>query len=77
MVSVTRLQRLDFAESAVVHSDEMKAALIVGDEKSVEAQVRALAEAGATDLWAQPIGAGDDRRASLRRTMSLLRELAR
>ena len=33
MVSVTRLQRLDFAESAVVHSDEMKAALIVGDQE--------------------------------------------
>src|SRR5438067_13484278 len=33
VVSVTRLQRLDFAESAVVHSDEMKAALIVGDQE--------------------------------------------
>jgi F420-dependent oxidoreductase-like protein len=51
------------------------AAAIVGDERSVEAQIRALADAGATDLWAQPIGAGDDFRASLERTMSVLRGL--
>src|SRR5437016_7237982 len=34
VVSVTRLQRLDFAEAAVIHPDEMKAALIVGDQES-------------------------------------------
>src|SRR5438132_2955853 len=33
VVSVTGLQRLDFTSSAVVHSYEMKAALIVGDQE--------------------------------------------
>src|SRR5437016_6397812 len=34
VVSVTSLQRLDFAESAVVHSDEVEAALIVGYQEA-------------------------------------------
>src|SRR5439155_4073226 len=34
VVSVTSLQRLDFAESAVVHTDEVEAALIVGHQEA-------------------------------------------
>ena len=53
---------------------------IVGDEDSVRVQLEELLAAGATDIWAQPIGVGDDRarRAdSVRRTRSLLSALAR
>ena len=60
---------------AVGGASDPGAAAIVGDEASVEAQLRALLDAGATDIWAQVIPAGDDRRASLRRTMDLLRAL--
>jgi F420-dependent oxidoreductase-like protein len=52
-------------------------AAIVGDETAVEVQLRALVDAGATDIWAQAVPVGDDPRASLRRTRDLLRELAR
>jgi F420-dependent oxidoreductase-like protein len=52
-------------------------AAIVGDEASVEAQLRGLLDAGATDIWAQMVPAGDDPRASLRRTRALLSGLAR
>jgi F420-dependent oxidoreductase-like protein len=52
-------------------------AAIVGDERSVEAQLRALVEAGATDIWANPVPVGDDVRGSLRRTRELLSDLAR
>jgi F420-dependent oxidoreductase-like protein len=51
-------------------------AAIVGDEASVAAQLTALADAGATDLWAAPFPVGDDRRASRARTVDLLRSLA-
>jgi alkanesulfonate monooxygenase SsuD/methylene tetrahydromethanopterin reductase-like flavin-dependent oxidoreductase (luciferase family) len=50
-------------------------AAIVGDEASVAAQVEALFEAGATDVWAAPFAVGDDRKASRRRTRDLLASL--
>jgi alkanesulfonate monooxygenase SsuD/methylene tetrahydromethanopterin reductase-like flavin-dependent oxidoreductase (luciferase family) len=52
---------------------------IVGDEVSVRTQLRGLLDAGATDIWAQPIPVGqdrDERKASSHRTRELLRELA-
>jgi alkanesulfonate monooxygenase SsuD/methylene tetrahydromethanopterin reductase-like flavin-dependent oxidoreductase (luciferase family) len=52
-------------------------AVIVGDEDSVAAQVLALFEAGATDLWAAPFAVGDDPAASRARTRALLARLAR
>jgi F420-dependent oxidoreductase-like protein len=52
-------------------------AVLVGDEDSVAAQVRALFEAGATDLWAAPFVVGDDAAASRARTRALLASLAR
>jgi F420-dependent oxidoreductase-like protein len=51
-------------------------AAIVGDEASVVAQIQALFDAGATDVWAAPFPVGDDRSASRARTRALLRELA-
>ena len=50
-------------------------AAIVGDEKSVAAQLQSLLDAGATDVWAAVFAVGDDRSASRRRTMALLKEL--
>jgi hypothetical protein len=41
----------------------------------VTAQIEALFEAGATDLWAAPFGVGDDRSASRARTRALLTQL--
>ncbi|HTR94972.1 MAG TPA: TIGR03564 family F420-dependent LLM class oxidoreductase [Trebonia sp.] len=52
-------------------------AVIVGDEDSVTAQVRALFEAGATDVWAAPFPVGDDPAGSRARTRALLASLAR
>jgi F420-dependent oxidoreductase-like protein len=52
-------------------------AVIVGNEHSVEAQLRALFEAGATDVWAAPFPVGDDASASRARTRALLSRLAR
>ncbi|HEX7162565.1 MAG TPA: TIGR03564 family F420-dependent LLM class oxidoreductase [Trebonia sp.] len=52
-------------------------AVIVGDEDRVAAQVRALFEAGATDVWAAPFPVGDDAAASRSRTRALLASLAR
>ena len=52
---------------------------IIGDEDSVEAQLRDVLAAGATDIWAQPIGVGadrDHRSESLERTRALLSRLA-
>lgn len=51
-------------------------AAIVGDEAAVRSQLQALLDAGATDIWAAPYPAGDDPKASLRRTRELLAELA-
>jgi F420-dependent oxidoreductase-like protein len=51
-------------------------AAIVGDERSVTAQIEALFEAGATDVWAAPYPVGDDRAASRERTRTLLKDLA-
>jgi F420-dependent oxidoreductase-like protein len=52
-------------------------AAIVGDEGAVTAQIEALFDAGATDLWAAIFPVGDDREASRRRTRALLQDLAR
>jgi F420-dependent oxidoreductase-like protein len=51
-------------------------AAIVGDETSVTAQIQALFDAGATDVWAAPFAVGDDRSTSRARTRALLKELA-
>jgi F420-dependent oxidoreductase-like protein len=51
---------------------------VVGDERSVRAQLRSLLDAGATDIWAAVFPVGDDRderAASVQRTTDLLREL--
>jgi F420-dependent oxidoreductase-like protein len=52
-------------------------AVIVGDEDRVAAAVRALFEAGATDLWAAPFPVGEDPAGSRARTRALLASLAR
>ncbi|OHV42617.1 TIGR03564 family F420-dependent LLM class oxidoreductase [Pseudofrankia sp. BMG5.36] len=62
---------------AIGGADSPAEAAIVGDETAVEAQLRALLDAGATDIHAHIVPAGDDVRASLKRTRDLLRELAR
>jgi F420-dependent oxidoreductase-like protein len=49
-------------------------AAIVGNERSVRAQLQGLLDAGATDIWAAPFPVGD-RAQSLRRTTDLLKEL--
>jgi F420-dependent oxidoreductase-like protein len=52
---------------------------VVGNERSVRAQLQRLVDAGATDVWAQPVAVGDSQEAragSLGRTRDLLRELA-
>jgi F420-dependent oxidoreductase-like protein len=50
-------------------------ACIVGDEDAVAAQLRALVDAGATDVWAAVFPVGDDRKASRARTRALLEHL--
>jgi F420-dependent oxidoreductase-like protein len=50
-------------------------ACIVGDEDAVSSQLRALVDAGATDVWAATFPVGDDRRASRARTRRLLEQL--
>ncbi len=52
-------------------------AAIVGNESSVTSQLQSLLDAGATDIWAAVFPVGDDRRASMRRSKDLLRELVR
>lgn len=52
-------------------------AVIVGPEDVVAAEIRALFEAGATDVWAAPFPVGADRSASRTRTRTLLKELAK
>jgi len=52
-------------------------ACIVGDESSVASQLRALVDAGATDVWAAIFPVGDDKRASRTRTRALLEHLVR
>lgn len=51
-------------------------ACIVGDEDSVAAQLRAIVDAGATDVWAAIFPVGADRKASRARTRALLEALA-
>jgi len=50
-------------------------AAIVGDARSVRAQLQSLLDAGATDIWAAVFPVGEDRGASMRRTTDVLREL--
>lgn len=50
-------------------------AAIVGDEASVTAQLEALVDAGATDVWAHVFPVGTDRSGSRDRTKALLRSL--
>jgi F420-dependent oxidoreductase-like protein len=50
-------------------------AAIVGNERSVRAQLQGLLDAGATDVWAAVFPVGNDKAKSLRRTTDLLREL--
>jgi F420-dependent oxidoreductase-like protein len=50
-------------------------ACIVGDEAAVATQLRALVDAGATDVWAAIFPVGDDRAASRARTRALLEQL--
>jgi F420-dependent oxidoreductase-like protein len=52
-------------------------AAIVGNESSVTSQLQSLLDAGATDIWAAVFPVGNDRRASMRRSKDLLRELVR
>ena len=51
-------------------------AAIVGDEASVTAQLQALFDAGATDVWAAEFTVGSDKAASRARTRTLLTALA-
>jgi F420-dependent oxidoreductase-like protein len=51
-------------------------AAIVGDEASVTAQIGALFDAGATDVWAAMFAVGADKKASRERTRALLADLA-
>jgi len=51
-------------------------AAIVGDEAAVEAQIQALFDAGATDVWAAIFPVGADHKASRARTRALLKDLA-
>jgi alkanesulfonate monooxygenase SsuD/methylene tetrahydromethanopterin reductase-like flavin-dependent oxidoreductase (luciferase family) len=48
---------------------------VIGDEASVERQVRAFADAGATDFIGSIMPVGDDAARSAERTRSLLKEL--
>jgi alkanesulfonate monooxygenase SsuD/methylene tetrahydromethanopterin reductase-like flavin-dependent oxidoreductase (luciferase family) len=48
---------------------------IIGDERAVEAQLRGLAAAGATDFLASMFPAGDDAEDSVARTRALLKRL--
>lgn len=50
-------------------------ACVVGDEASVAAQLHALVDAGATDVWAAIFAVGEDRKASRARTRALLEQL--
>jgi F420-dependent oxidoreductase-like protein len=52
-------------------------AVIVGNEDAVRAQIVALFDAGATDVWAAPFPVGDDKSASRARTRELLKDLAK
>ena len=57
------------------NADSPAEAAIVGDERAVRGQLQSLLDAGATDIWASVFPIGDDKKASLRRTTDLLREL--
>jgi alkanesulfonate monooxygenase SsuD/methylene tetrahydromethanopterin reductase-like flavin-dependent oxidoreductase (luciferase family) len=81
--------RAAVARSATVYADEPNyqrvlelggldhaaEAAVVGDERSVHRQLEAVLDAGATDLWLNIVPAGDDPRASITRTRTLLVQL--
>jgi F420-dependent oxidoreductase-like protein len=50
-------------------------AAIVGPLDRVAAELQALLDAGATDIWAAPVPVGEDPKASIRATTDALREL--
>jgi len=50
---------------------------MIGDEATLEAGIRRLADAGVTDLNANVIGDGKDREGSMQRTTEFLADLAR
>jgi F420-dependent oxidoreductase-like protein len=50
-------------------------AAVVGNERQVRAQLQAVLDAGASDLWLNIVAVGDNPRDSVRRTRDLLREL--
>jgi F420-dependent oxidoreductase-like protein len=56
-------------------ADSAVDASIIGNERSVRAQLQGLLDAGATDIWAAPFPVGDEPKVSIRRTTDLLREL--
>jgi len=68
MANYQRILRIGGAASAAD-------AAIVGNERSVRAQLQGLLDAGATDIWAAVFPVGDDKAKSLRRTTDLLKDL--
>jgi F420-dependent oxidoreductase-like protein len=62
---------------AVGGASDATEAAIVGDDASVEKQLRSLVDAGATDIWANVVAVGPDYRGSRLRTTELLQGLAR
>jgi F420-dependent oxidoreductase-like protein len=60
---------------AIGEADGPADAAIVGDERSVAAQMQSLFDAGATDVWASVFAVGEDRAASRARSRELLHSL--
>jgi F420-dependent oxidoreductase-like protein len=59
----------------IVGAENPGQAAVVGGEAAVRVQLQALIDAGATDIWAAVFGVGENKGASVRRTIELLREL--
>ena len=73
---MTNYKRIIEAGGGITPSD----LAIVGNEQSVHRQLQQLLDAGATDIWAQPVAVGADRAqrgASRRRTIDLLSSLVK
>jgi alkanesulfonate monooxygenase SsuD/methylene tetrahydromethanopterin reductase-like flavin-dependent oxidoreductase (luciferase family) len=73
---MANFQRVIHADGGATPAD----VAVLGDESSVREQLEELVAMGVTDIWAQPVPVGADRpqrRESLQRTRTLLRELAR
>ncbi|MEV1068504.1 TIGR03564 family F420-dependent LLM class oxidoreductase [Streptomyces sp. NPDC050263] len=60
---------------AIGGADSPADAAVIGDEKSVETQLRELLDAGATDIHASIVPVGEDKRGSMKRTRGVLRRL--